>query len=67
MIYTQDSVATRLLAQSSQIVRLERYVDASADTRNSISQFSSFFNFFSWFALIIMIVTVGLGVGVVFE
>jgi len=66
LIYTQDAVAIRQLPQAAQSVRLDRYDDASLDTRNSISQLSQFFSFFTWFALIIMIITVGLGVGVVF-
>ncbi len=67
LIYTNDSLATRQLPQASQTVQLDRFIDASADTRNSISQLSQFFTFFTWFALIVMIVAVGLGVGVVFE
>lgn len=67
LVYTVSDGSTRQLVTSSQSGTLERYTDASLDTRKSISQLSDLFTFFTWFALITMIVAVGLGVGVVFE
>lgn len=67
LVYTENDGMNRQLVASSQSLILERYDDASEDTRKSMSQLSDFFTFFTWFALIVMIITVGLGIGVVFE
>lgn len=66
IVYTETDGIKRQLVSSSEAIQLERYVDATEDTRKSMSQLSDFFKFFTWFALITMIVVVGLGVGVVF-
>ena len=67
MIYSQDGNIIRQLVTTSQSAQLERYIDASSDTRRSIRQLSDFFTAFTWIALIAMIVSVGLGTGIVVE
>ena len=66
LIYSNRDGAKRQLISASQTYPIDRYINASLDTRSSIEQLSNFMIFFTWFSLITIIVCVMLGVSVIF-